>query len=92
MNHYYPFVNTPLPYDYDALEPFIDEKTMFLHHNRHLQTYIDNLNSLMKENPPYQNWSLEKSCTAGPGFPLISGFPLRITAAAFTTIGSFFFE
>ena len=57
MNHYYPFVNTPLPYDYDALEPFIDKKTMFLHHNRHLQTYIDNLNSLMKENPPYQNWS-----------------------------------
>ena len=48
MNHYYPFVNTPLPYDYDALEPFIDKKTMFLHHNRHLQTYIDNLNSLMK--------------------------------------------
>ena len=55
MNHYFPFVNTPLPYDYDALEPFIDKKTMFLHHNRHLQTYIDNLNSLMKENPPYQN-------------------------------------
>ena len=27
MNHYFPFVNTPLPYDYDALEPFIDEKT-----------------------------------------------------------------
>ena len=78
MNHYFPFVNTPLPYDYDALEPFIDEKTMFLHHNRHLQTYIDNLNSLMKENPPYQNWS--------------SGFPLRITAAAFTTIGSFLKE
>ena len=33
-NNYYPFVNQPLPYDFDALEPFIDEKTMFLHHNK----------------------------------------------------------
>ena len=69
MNHYYPFVNTPLPYAYDALEPFIDKKTMFLHHNRHLQTYIDNLNSLMKENPPYQNWSLEKILYCWSGLP-----------------------
>ena len=37
MNDHYPFFNTPLPYTYDALEPFIDEKTMRLHHDRHLQ-------------------------------------------------------
>lgn len=60
MNSYYPFVNTPLLYAYDALEPFIDEKTMHLHHDRHLQTYIDNLNQLLKENPSIQNWPLEK--------------------------------
>lgn len=60
MNHCYPFVNTPLPYSYHALEPFIDEKTMFLHHDRHLQSYINNLNSLMEENPRFQSWSLEK--------------------------------
>lgn len=28
MNQYYPFINPPLPYSYDALEPFIDTKTM----------------------------------------------------------------
>ncbi|WP_330398088.1 hypothetical protein [Lachnoclostridium sp. An118] len=37
MNTRYPFFNTPLPYAYDALEPCIDEKTMRLHHDRHLQ-------------------------------------------------------
>lgn len=60
MNHYYPFVNTPLPYDYSALEPFIDEKTMHLHHDRHLQTYIDNLNKLLEENPSLRRFSLEE--------------------------------
>ena len=50
-NRCYPFINTPLPYGYNALKPFIDEKTMWLHHSRHLQNYIDNLNKLLKENP-----------------------------------------
>lgn len=60
MNHFYPFVNSPLPYHYNALEPFIDEKTMHLHHDRHLQTYIDNLNKLLEENPSLQRFSLEE--------------------------------
>ena len=59
MNNTYPFVNTPLPYAYDALEPYIDEKTMHLHHDRHLQTYIDNLNAIIKEHPELQTWTLE---------------------------------
>ena len=63
MSNYYPFINTPLPYAYDALEPYIDEKTMHLHHDRHLQTYIDNLNKLLEENPSLQQFSLEELLT-----------------------------
>lgn len=54
MNFCYPFVHTPLPYSYDALEPYIDEKTMHLHYDRHLQNYINQLNELLKQNPSLQ--------------------------------------
>ena len=37
----------PLPYDYNALEPFIDAETMHLHHDKHHQTYITNVNGAL---------------------------------------------
>lgn len=58
LNQRYPFINPPLPYAYDALEPFIDEETMRLHHDAHLQTYVDNLNGIISQYPSLQNWSL----------------------------------
>jgi superoxide dismutase, Fe-Mn family len=38
------FTLAPLPYAYDALEPHIDAETMTIHHDRHHQAYVDNLN------------------------------------------------
>ena len=37
----------PLPYDYNALEPHIDEQTMRIHHDKHHQAYVDNLNKAL---------------------------------------------
>lgn len=62
-DNYYPFINLPLPYAYGALEPYIDAKTMQLHHGRHLQAYVDNLNALLKENPRFQTLSLKELVT-----------------------------
>ncbi len=41
----------PLPYDYNALEPTIDEETMHLHHEKHHNTYVTNLNSALEQYP-----------------------------------------
>jgi len=38
----------PLPYDYGALEPTIDEQTMRLHHDKHHQAYVDNANTALE--------------------------------------------
>ena len=45
------FTLPPLPYAYDALEPTIDTATMQLHHDKHHQTYITNLNNALKDTP-----------------------------------------
>ena len=79
-NNYYPFVNTPLPYLYNGLEPFIDEETMHLHHDRHLQTYIDNLNRFLEENPALQQFSLEELLSIWRRLPCHLQAPLRNNA------------
>jgi len=43
-----PFEVPPLPYDYNALEPHIDEQTMRLHHDKHHQAYVDNANKALE--------------------------------------------
>jgi Fe-Mn family superoxide dismutase len=52
------FVLPALPYSYSALEPYIDEPTMKLHHDVHHQLYIDNLNKALGRASQYKNTSL----------------------------------
>jgi Fe-Mn family superoxide dismutase len=49
----------PLPYDYAALEPHIDAKTMEIHHTKHHQTYITNLNNALKDHTNLQGKTIE---------------------------------
>lgn len=48
-----------LPYDYAALEPYIDEKTMHLHHDMHHAAYVKNLNTALEKHPNLQSKSAE---------------------------------
>ena len=50
----------PLPYDYGALEPHIDAKTMEIHHTKHHQTYINNVNAALKDYPDHQGKPIEE--------------------------------
>ena len=59
MNEHYPFTLKPLPYSYEALEPYIDATTLHFHHDKHLQTYVDNLNKALQDCPAYHDWSLK---------------------------------
>ncbi len=54
----YEFELEPLHYDYAALEPFIDAETMYFHHDKHLKTYVDNLNEALKNYPELQKLTL----------------------------------
>ena len=65
-NQYYPYINLPLPYEFDALEPFIDKKTMMLHHNKHLQAYIQQLNDIMEYYPDLQKLTLKQLICMAP--------------------------
>jgi Fe-Mn family superoxide dismutase len=53
------FTLPPLGYDYAALEPHIDARTMEIHHTKHHQTYVTNLNAAIEKTPELQDKSLE---------------------------------
>jgi Fe-Mn family superoxide dismutase len=50
----------PLPYDYNALEPHIDEQTMRIHHGKHHQGYVSKLNAALENHAGLADWPLEK--------------------------------
>jgi len=53
------FTLPPLGYDYGALEPHIDARTMEIHHTKHHQTYVTNLNAAVDKTPELQGKSLD---------------------------------
>lgn len=54
-----PFTLSPLPYAHEALEPHIDTLTMQIHHGKHHQAYVDNLNKAIA-GTPHENKSIEQ--------------------------------
>ena len=54
------FTLPPLPYGFDALEPHIDAKTMEIHHGKHHQAYVNNLNAALEKAPELQSKTIEE--------------------------------
>jgi len=54
------FTLPDLPYDFNALEPHIDARTMEIHHGKHHQAYIDNLNKALEKAPAFQGKTIEE--------------------------------
>ncbi len=54
------FTLPPLPYGYDALEPHIDARTMEIHHTKHHQAYVNNLNAAVEKAPGLAGTSLDE--------------------------------
>ena len=64
LEEHYPFVAQPLPYEYDALLPVLDEETLHFHHDKHYQTYVDKLNATLADYPQLQQMSLTELLTS----------------------------
>ena len=59
-----------LPYAFEALEPHIDERTMEIHHGKHHQAYVNNLNNALKDNADAAGKSLEDILASMSKFPM----------------------
>jgi Fe-Mn family superoxide dismutase len=60
-----PFTLQPLPYAYDALEPYIDKATMEFHHDKHHAAYVANLNKALESAPELSGKTLEELLANG---------------------------
>ncbi|MDD6070575.1 MAG: superoxide dismutase [Clostridiales bacterium] len=56
----YPFKVEPLPYEYDALEPYLCKEILHLHHDKHYAGYVLKLNEILKNYPNLQNMTLDE--------------------------------
>ena len=56
------FTLPALPYAHDALDPHIDAQTMQIHHGKHHQGYVNNLNAAVEKAPELASWDIDKLC------------------------------
>ena len=75
-----PFQLPDLPYAHDALEPHIDAKTMEIHHGKHHQAYVDNVNKALDGT----EWADRRSRTSSPRVEIL---PEDIRAAVLNNAG-----
>jgi Fe-Mn family superoxide dismutase len=71
------FTLPALPYDFAALEPHIDAKTMEIHHGKHHQTYVNNLNAAIEKAPELASKSLEDLMRNANTLPEAVRTPIR---------------
>jgi superoxide dismutase, Fe-Mn family len=71
------FTLPPLPYDFAALEPHIDAKTMEIHHGKHHQTYVNNLNAAIEKAPELAKKSLDDLLKNVSSLPEAVRAPIR---------------
>ena len=71
------FTLPPLPYDFAALEPHIDAKTMEIHHGKHHQTYVNNLNAALEKAPELAKKSLDDLIRTVNSLPEAVRTPIR---------------
>ncbi|HEY6107984.1 MAG TPA: superoxide dismutase, partial [Gemmatimonadales bacterium] len=64
-----PHTLPPLPYDFAALEPHIDAQTMQIHHDKHHQAYVNNLNAALDKHPEWHQKSLDELLRGIAGVP-----------------------
>src|SRR4051812_38696817 len=67
----------PLPYDAAALEPHIDAQTMQIHHGKHHNAYVTNLNAALEKAPELANKSVEELIANLPAAPEAVRGPIR---------------
>ena len=71
------FTLPPLPYDFSALEPHIDARTMEIHHGKHHQTYVNNLNAAIEKAPELAGKSLDDLMRGVNSLPEAVRTPIR---------------
>jgi Fe-Mn family superoxide dismutase len=67
----YPFKLPDLPYDFGALEPHIDARTMEIHHDKHHAAYTTKLNEALEKHPELQGKSIEELLGSIDSWPWI---------------------